>query len=77
MRGEATCKGLTDLGRGQAESLAWRLGIDHHDDPITHVYSTPLTRVVQTAEPVAQTLGLRREPSATDAAGTRSRPLDE
>jgi probable phosphoglycerate mutase len=38
--------------------LARRLGADHDDDPITALYSTPLARAVQTAQPAAKVLGL-------------------
>ncbi|MGW4369277.1 histidine phosphatase family protein [Nocardia takedensis] len=58
IQGARTCEGLTERGREQALFLARRVELDHADDPITHVYSTPLPRAVQTAEPVAQALGL-------------------
>ncbi|MGF6884920.1 putative phosphoglycerate mutase [Nocardia sp. GAS34] len=59
IRGETTCGGLTEQGREQAGCLARRLELDQCDDPVTQVYSTPLARAVETAEPVAQILGLR------------------
>jgi probable phosphoglycerate mutase len=57
--GEGTCTGLTELGREQAGYLARRIECDHLDDPVTQVYSTPLPRAVETAQPVAETLGLQ------------------
>lgn len=45
---------LNEIGRGQAQDLALRLaGL-----PFTAVYSSPLERAVQTAEPIATTLHL-------------------
>lgn len=58
IRGERTCTGLTTLGHEQANCLARRIELDHDDDPITQVYSTPLRRAVDTATPVARILGL-------------------
>jgi probable phosphoglycerate mutase len=58
IRGQGTCAGLTELGREQAGCLARRIECDHLDDPVTQVYSTPLPRAIETAQPVAQTLGL-------------------
>jgi probable phosphomutase (TIGR03848 family) len=45
---------LSDRGRRQAEDLAGRLG----RLPLAAVYSSPLERCVETAEPAARTLGL-------------------
>ena len=45
---------LTPLGREQARSAAAALA----DEPITGIYSSPLTRARETAEPVAQALKL-------------------
>ncbi|MFD4356752.1 histidine phosphatase family protein [Nocardia sp. NPDC058518] len=58
IRGENTCTGLTELGHQQADCLARRIELDHYDDPITQIYSPLLARAMQTAEPVAQILGL-------------------
>ncbi|MGW4719447.1 histidine phosphatase family protein [Nocardia sp. NPDC004260] len=65
IQGEATCKGLTELGREQAVCLARRIEIDHADDRITQVYSTPLARALETARPVAEALGLEVQHVAT------------
>ncbi|MBI2825787.1 MAG: histidine phosphatase family protein [Planctomycetia bacterium] len=48
---------LSPLGRRQAEALAATLG----GRPMAAVYSSPLARAVQTAEPVARALGLSVE----------------
>src|SRR5262245_41383271 len=48
---------LSPLGRRQAEALAATLGTR----PVTAVYSSPLARAVQTAEPLAAALGLSVE----------------
>jgi len=45
---------LNDKGRSQAQALAERLG----QAPIIAIYSSPLERAVETAEPIALALGL-------------------
>lgn len=50
---------LNDTGRRQAEALAGRLG----SEPIRAVYSGPLERAVETAEPLAHKFGLKVIPS--------------
>jgi probable phosphoglycerate mutase len=45
---------LNDKGRSQAQALAERLG----QAPIKAIYSSPLERAIETAEPVALALGL-------------------
>lgn len=45
---------LNDPGRAQAERLAERL----RDAPLAAIYSSPLERAVETAEPLARLLGL-------------------
>ncbi|MEI2420490.1 histidine phosphatase family protein, partial [Arthrospira platensis SPKY2] len=45
---------LNQKGMEQAQQLARRLG----NQPISRIYSSPLERCVQTAEPLAQALGL-------------------
>lgn len=47
---------LTPLGHLQAEEVAERLAA--WDPPVQHLYSSPLRRAVQTAQPIAQRLGL-------------------
>jgi broad specificity phosphatase PhoE len=49
---------LDDTGLAQAHALAQRLA----DHPIVAVYSSPLKRAVQTAQPIAQRLGLPVQP---------------
>jgi len=49
---------LDDTGLAQAQALARRLA----DHPIAAVYSSPLKRAVQTAQPTAQRLGLAVQP---------------
>ncbi len=46
---------LDEVGEAQAEAIALRL----KNRPIKAVYSSPLTRAVRTAEPLAKALGLR------------------
>lgn len=48
---------LTEQGRRQADWLGERLG----GEPITRVYSSPLERARETAEPIARRLGLEAE----------------
>lgn len=55
---EQTCTGLTDHGHQQVGRLAERFRVENVDDPVTAIYSTPLRRARETAEPVAQALGL-------------------
>ncbi len=45
---------LDEVGEAQAETIALRL----KDRPIKAVYSSPLTRAIRTAEPLARALGL-------------------
>lgn len=61
--GSMRFRGRTDLaldetGRAQAQALAERLS----DLPIAAVYSSPLRRAVQTAEPIAERLALSVRP---------------
>ncbi len=53
---------LTDLGERQAKAVAWRLA--SWSPPIHHLYTSPLLRAWQTAEPIAQALSL--QPIACD-----------
>jgi probable phosphomutase (TIGR03848 family) len=53
--GRAPGVGLNEIGRGQAIALAQRLS----DLPVAAIYSSPLERAVETAEPLAHVLGLR------------------
>jgi probable phosphoglycerate mutase len=55
--GPATCRGLTDHGRGQAGRLAARLAADHQR-PITALYTSPLPRTRQTADIIAAAVDL-------------------
>jgi probable phosphoglycerate mutase len=56
---------LSPLGRRQAEALAAWLAGPGGDGPLDAVYTSPLRRAVETAEPLAVALGLAAE---TDAA---------
>lgn len=58
IRGEATCTGLSELGREQAGMLADRLRVDAIDDPVAAIYSTGLARARETAEIVSAAVGL-------------------
>jgi probable phosphoglycerate mutase len=49
---------LSDQGRAEAERLAVRL----RDARVSAIYSSPLERAMQTAEPLARSLGLRVVP---------------
>ena len=49
---------LTDLGRAQAQSTAKALA----RFPITRIYSSPLSRAMDTAKPTAECLGLKITP---------------
>lgn len=49
---------LDDMGLAQAQALARRLA----DLPIAAIYSSPLKRAVQTAQPIAQQLALPVQP---------------
>ena len=50
---------LTELGQTQAQALADFARQDETLSRLTHLYSSLTTRAVQTAAPLAQTLGLR------------------
>jgi probable phosphoglycerate mutase len=78
--GTATCRGLTPLGRHQAERLASHLALDSRSGPagrpIDAVYTSPIPRALQTAAIIADTLNLSatvgpdlREPDYGDADG--------
>jgi broad specificity phosphatase PhoE len=45
---------LTPVGVAQAHALAWSLA----PKPVTHIYTSPLARARQTAEILANTLGV-------------------
>lgn len=49
---------LNDKGRAQAQKVAEKLS----DAPIKAIYSSPLERAIETAEPLAKTLGLQIVP---------------
>lgn len=53
---------LTSEGQRQAEAVARRL--EQWRPPVSHVYTSPLRRAMQTAEPIARRLGLT--PSTND-----------
>ncbi|MCX4097735.1 histidine phosphatase family protein [Nocardia sp. alder85J] len=61
IHGPRLCQGLTDIGRGQAALLADRIRTEHTDTAVTAVYSTPPARAHQTAQPIADALGLEVE----------------
>lgn len=50
---------LTDLGKLQAEKLAEYLAAHPQDFGFTHIYSSLMTRAIQTALPTARLLGLQ------------------
>ncbi|MFX0574559.1 histidine phosphatase family protein [Nocardia nepalensis] len=60
--GEHTCRGLTDIGNRQARAVAEHLAAQQERLAITTVYSTPVRRAVQTAEPIAHRLGVSLRP---------------
>ncbi|MGW3604829.1 histidine phosphatase family protein [Micromonospora sp. NPDC005161] len=53
------CRGLTELGRDQARTLARRLASDCAADRPAAVYSSVLRRAVETAQPIADAFGVR------------------
>ncbi|PXX53963.1 putative phosphoglycerate mutase [Nocardia tenerifensis] len=55
--GQRTCQGLSRLGHAQAQAVAEHLATEEAGR-IVAVYSTPLRRAVQTAEPIARAYGL-------------------
>lgn len=60
--GSGTNGSLTEKGRSQAEECARRIGIlqkERSFGNIAAIYSSDLKRAVETAEPIAQSLGLR------------------
>lgn len=57
--GERGCTGLTALGGRQTGQLADRLRNEHRERPFNAFYTTPRLRVRQSAEIVAEALGLR------------------
>ncbi|MBC7299448.1 histidine phosphatase family protein [Nocardia salmonicida] len=74
--GPRGCTGLTDLGRDQAARLAARLRAEHAIEPITAAYTSPLPRTRETADIIAEQLGLPisvetdlREPDYAQADG--------
>jgi 2,3-bisphosphoglycerate-dependent phosphoglycerate mutase len=71
---------LSPLGRRQAEALAaWLGGPD--EGPIDAVYTSPLRRAVETAEPLAAALGVVAEPEPAlaeyDAEALAYIPIEE
>lgn len=62
---------LTELGRLQAQIVAQHLASGRQPEPaagdghggygLTHLYTSPMWRALQTAQPIAQTLGLQPE----------------
>jgi 2,3-bisphosphoglycerate-dependent phosphoglycerate mutase len=59
--GPLGCRGLTPFGRTQADRLAARLSRSHisGERRVDTIYCSPRLRAVQTAEPIAEALGLR------------------
>jgi len=49
---------LNDTGRQQAALLAARIAVEAASAPFTALYSSPLTRALETARPIAERLGL-------------------
>lgn len=68
---------LTEVGHTQARALAHWLGENHLGQRVTHLYSSLMTRAVQTAAPLAQTLNLPVLPvlDAFECGGISSGPL--
>lgn len=50
---------LNERGRNQAQALAQMLASKLADQPVRGVYCSPLERAIETAEPIAQALGLQ------------------
>lgn len=72
--GPLGCRGLTPRGQVQAKLLAERLYAEHHGGlPVDALWCSPRARAVQTAEEVAQALGL----PLRVAAGLREQDLGE
>jgi 8-oxo-dGTP diphosphatase len=64
---------LTKSGRGQAQALAAWLA----NEPVSRVLSSPYTRCIQTAEPLAAKLGLEIEVTEELAEATPFEPVLE
>lgn len=56
--GDVGCAGLTDRGRQQARLLAHRLAAEHAEQPFRSLHTAPRLRVRQTADEIADRLGL-------------------
>jgi probable phosphoglycerate mutase len=56
--GPLGCRGLTDAGRAQVQSLADRLRHNHQHHPITACYTSPLPRVQESATILTTALDL-------------------
>lgn len=72
------CRGLTALGRDQAQQLATELAAEHEIRPFTDLYTSPLCRAHETALIVARQLDLAvtvhqglRDPDYGQAQGRR------
>jgi probable phosphoglycerate mutase len=57
LSGHDTCRGLSDLGRAQAEALRDRLLTTHELDPVDAVFTSILPRAIETAQIIAPALG--------------------
>lgn len=51
-------RGLTELGRAQAQALAYRLATDAENWDQVAIYSSTLPRAIETAAPIADALGV-------------------
>ncbi len=49
---------INDRGRLQASSVAYEIACEHKRHPFDALYSSPLTRALQTAEPISAATGL-------------------
>jgi probable phosphoglycerate mutase len=57
LSGHETCRGLSDLGRRQAEALRDRLLTTNELDPVDAVFTSILPRAIETARIIAPALG--------------------
>jgi probable phosphoglycerate mutase len=57
LSGHDTCRGLSDLGRAQAEALRDRLLATNELDPVDAVFTSILPRAIETARIIAPALG--------------------
>jgi 2,3-bisphosphoglycerate-dependent phosphoglycerate mutase len=54
------CRGLTAVGGHQADQLARRLLVEHSAGrPVAHLYTSPVRRAAETADAIAQLIGIR------------------